>query len=583
MKKIIYSMALAAGLAGGLTSCADFLELEPQNEILFENFWNEKADVDAIVAGCYTELQSDDAISRMMIWGEFRSDNVTLGREVQRDQNLENILKENLKASNGYTNWEKFYSVINRCNTVIKYAPMVAERDLSFTEGELKATIAEVSALRDLCYFYLIRTFRDVPYSTEAYTDDDQVFDLPATKFDAVLDSLINDLENVKDDAVRKYPKNKPLYQVGRITKDAIHAMLCEMYLWKKDYNSCIRYADMIIDAKKKDEEERRQESNSMSSQGGTDIFSGYPLIAGVTGELSASNKDYGNAYYRIFGNGNSESEPCKEVIFELVFMEDDNMPSNGPVNNFFGNADGVGLAMPASFIAEDISSGSPKVFRNRYDVRFYENVDPGEPAVMKFVSRDVVVDFRQSDKITASHSLYPKDRVKSNWIIYRLTDIMLLKAEALTQLCSDSYVDVDSLVQVEDAKRLSEAFTLVNLVNKRSLAQYPLKDTLKASEYTAKYQVEELVLQERHRELMFEGKRWFDLVRTSMRKGNTDVLINNVLKKYTTNTSAIQSKFRKMDAIFWPYNLEELKVNKNLKQNPAYGSTEEEGNYEKA
>ena len=43
----------------------------------------------------------------------------------------------------------------------------------------------------------------------------------------------------------------------------------------------------------------------------------------------------------------------------------------------------------------------------------------------------------------------------------------------------------------------------------------------------------------ERHRELMFEGKRWFDLVRTSMRKGNTDVLINNVLKKYTTNTSA--------------------------------------------
>jgi hypothetical protein len=29
------------------------------------------------------------------------------------------------------------------------------------------------------------------------------------------------------------------------------------------------------------------------------------------------------------------------------------------------------------------------------------------------------------------------------------------------------------------------------------------------------------------------------------------------------------------MDAIYWPYNLNELKVNPNLKQNPAFGSGE--------
>ena len=34
------------------------------------------------------------------------------------------------------------------------------------------------------------------------------------------------------------------------------------------------------------------------------------------------------------------------------------------------------------------------------------------------------------------------------------------------------------------------------------------------------------------------------------------------------------------MDAIFWPYNIDELKVNKNLKQNPAFGSGES-GNYD--
>ena len=28
-----------------LSSCSDFLEIEPQNEIILEKFWNEKADV----------------------------------------------------------------------------------------------------------------------------------------------------------------------------------------------------------------------------------------------------------------------------------------------------------------------------------------------------------------------------------------------------------------------------------------------------------------------------------------------------------------------------------------------------------
>ena len=36
-----------------------------------------------------------------------------------------------------------------------------------------------------------------------------------------------------------------------------------------------------------------------------------------------------------------------------------------------------------------------------------------------------------------------------------------------------------------------------------------------------------------------------------------------------------IQNFFRKMDAIFWPYSNDEVKVNTNLKQNPSYGSGE--------
>lgn len=78
---------------------------------------------------------------------------------------------------------------------------------------------------------------------------------------------------------------------------------------------------------------------------------------------------------------------------------------------------------------------------------------------------------------------------------------------------------------------------------------------------------MEELVLAERRRELMFEGKRWYDLVRRARREGNSNSLKSAVSKKGVENLN----KLSVMDAIYWPYNQDELKVNGSLKQNPAY------------
>ena len=572
MKKILYSLLFATGIMGSLSSCGDFLEIEPQNEILFENFWNEKADVDAMVFGCYARMQDDDVLSRMLVWGEFRSDNVTFGVNVENNGDLNNILLENLRESNGYTTWDPFYAVINRCNTVIKYAPMVAERDLSFSEGELKATIAEMSALRDLCYFYLIRTFRDVPYSTIAYTDDDQKFDLPATPFYDVLDSLINDLESVKGDAVVKYPEDKKNYQTGRITQEAIYAMLCEMYLWKKDYANCIRYADLVIESKKKQEEERIKKLSGTKVEA-EEFLMGYPLIP--TGS-SSGDRIYGNAYTSIFGDGNS-----REGIFELTFDKlNTNMPANGVFESMYGSSNGGGLVAPPTFIVEDISAKSFKVFKSKVDARFYENVGLDGPVVRKGVAESAYIDASNPDNVKNEdgNNLYSQGQNRCNFILYRVTDIMLLKAEALVQSMSDASGDSLS-ADNEELRR--QAFTLINVVNKRSLCQATLKDTLLLSDYGTKLQMENLVLLERQRELMFEGKRWFDLVRNAMRSNNTRTLLTNVLQKYTSNTSVIQNKLLKMDAIFWPIHEDELKVNKSLKQNPIYAAGDNES-YEK-
>lgn len=575
------------GVFGGLalTGCSDFLEIEPQNEIILEKFWNEKADVDAIIAGCYSGMQSENVIKRMMVWGEFRSDNIGPGSNVSSDGSLEKILKENIDAKNGYTSWTDFYSVINRCNTVIKYAPGVAANDPAYTESELQANIAEMVALRSLSYFYLIRAFRDVPFSRVAYTDDDQTMDLPATKFNDVLDSLIYDLESVQNFAVKRYPVTKELYQTGRITQDAIHALLCELYLWKKDYANCVRYADMVIDAKKAIYEENRQKRTNSSLSNDEDIarFNGFPLVSNST-----SANYYGDAYTILFGRDRNYTDQVnQEIIFQLVFSdspEGEGMMANGAVNSFYGNSNAsVGLVAPSDYIYAQIEATGQdrRVFAERnkkLDSRIYTNClyrgSGGDKAINKYTTSTVDISTSTGTPEASYGSKYSRNQNGSNWIIYRLTDIMLLKAEALAQMVRDGDNPENSEY---NRSILDRAFTLVNAVNKRALCQSQLNDTLRRADYTTKGDMETLVLQERQRELMFEGKRWFDLVRLSQRNGNTQVLTSAALSKATTGEGLIGNHLAKMDAIYWPYNLDEMKVNLNLVQNPAFSSGEDE------
>lgn len=552
-----------------LTSCGDFLEIEPRNEIILEQFWNEKNDVDNIVAGCYSGLQSHNVVSRMMAWGELRSENVnSTGAAQNMDISLYRVLVENINASNAYSGWSGFYDVINRCNTVIYYAPMVAEKDPSYTQGELRATIAEATALRCLCYFYLIRTFRDVPYSTEPFLDDDQPMALPATPFNTVLDNLIADLERVQQDAVKRYPESGRFsneYQTGRITRDAIYAMLCEMYLWKKDYANCVRYADMVIESKR--QRAREEEGTLLSDM--QQRFNGFPLQ-----RENFSTSQFGRAYSYMFGEGNSP-----ESVFELTYMDNDNMLSNNAVSSFYGNfgASLVYLVKPSDYVGLDQLNSAFTIFTNKYDARAYESLFPissTSTTICKYIYRNVTISFDQNatNASVLYSGNYAENKNHSNWIIYRLSDIMLLKAEALVQMMSEDQSEANRQLQ-------EQAFNLVNAVNKRSICKATLtdKDTLHLADFETKALMEELVMKERHRELLFEGKRWYDLVRRSLRDGNTLYLRTQIAQKGLENGSIVSSKLARLEAIFWPYNLDEMKVNPNLVQNPAFGSGEDD------
>ena len=586
MKKNYIKIISAICLVCSFTSCGDFLEIKDQREIILEDFWNEKADVENIVTGCYSALQETDARKRMMIWGEFRSDNIMSGNNINSDGNLYNILKENITAKNSYTTWVNFYDVINRCNTVLKYAPDVAAKDPAYTEGDLKANIAEVVALRSLCYFYLIRTFRDVPFSREAFTDDDQKMDLAATPFNEVLNNIISDLESIKGDAVKRYPVTKDRYQTGRITQDAINAMLCEMYLWAGDYDNCIKYADIVIASKKDYAKEydkiyRRTGSNSEAII--EKRLNGFPLIYD-----NLQGTTFGTPYRTIFTDVDREFA-AREVIFELNYDSSPSstgMPANSAISSFYGNERSeVGLVTASSYIDGETQEPTAKELfekdkKDLNDTRRYLNYNTSTKSIVKLASQRISIDMSTPSTPRVSLSLYADNNNARHWVIYRLSDIMLLKAEALCQKMKDG---TDTEDMAFNAPYLNEAFNLVNAIMKRSICKATLidADTIKLADYSSKSTMTDLVKRERRRELMFEGKRWYDLVRYAMRSGKTDEVISAVGKRDDVNSQFAQNFFKKMDAIFWPYNYEELKVNHNLVQNPSFGSGEN-SSYEK-
>lgn len=556
IKQYIIAGMVCCGLATTTSSCSDFLDILPMNDVVLENYWTEKADVVSVMNSCYETLEHSDAMARMAVWGELRSDNVRMGANVPNDIN--EILKENLLPSNPFCGWSKIYEAINRCNIVCHYAPKVQAIDPNYAEDEMLANVAEATTLRALAYFYLIRTFRDVPYTSEPSIDDSQNYILPATPFNDVVDSLITDLERVKGYAVRRYytDESPNAYQNScKITRWAVYALLADLYLWKGDWDNSIRYCDLVIDYKRQQYEDMLEREGNVNN---IDLIDGIPMIL----EKPVGSTVCGNSYNEIFGEGNSF-----ESIFELYFRSNQSQ-LNTWVSNYYGdNTNTLGRLSAPDFLFKDVAQGTNQVFK-KTDGRAYESAEltSSRYAISKYTRRNVQY---TTQNVTTERDLQMVSSRRSggdaNWIFYRLSDMILIKAEALIERGS--------------AEDLNAAFALIDIVNKRAndAVGGSRASTLKKEDYIdSKAAMEDLLMEERQREFMFEGKRWFDLVRMARRDGDNSRLVLLVSRKYLENVNAIKIKLADPNIIYFPYAKSELKVNPLLKQNPAFTSGED-------
>ena len=387
------------------------------------------------------------------------------------------------------------------------------EIDPSYTQGDYLSDRSQMLALRALCYFYLVRTFRDVPYTTTAYMSESQDRVIPQLPPTEVLQNFINDLLEAEKNALS--PQISGWKRVGLLTKDGIQSILADIYLWRAsvlhsdaDYQAAIDYCDKVIESKK---------NQYQQNQGN----------GAISEKLDYLHAMGGSAFEDLYISQNSE-----ESIFETQYNTDASGTNTGLAQMYseYKKNDGSAYLQASSkFGAATVKSSkgdnmtAMELYINDMDARFWNNCIGASSGtenplpVSKYVNQNVnyISGTVPSKPINSAFTLN-FDNYAENFIIYRLADILLMKAEALVASVKLAGDNVDP----EDT-RLADALELVNQVYKRSLDESQWA-TMTYTGYTGVVELENLILQERLRELCFEGKRWFDLLRYNYRNQDT-------------------------------------------------------------
>ena len=271
----------------------------------------------------------------------------------------------------------------------------------------------------------------------------------------------------------------------------SINALLADISLWNFEYEACISYVESI------------EESGFEPVPGGQWFTIFYP----------------GNSLESIFEFQFEESLDQYNSLFLLTYLQ----------RNFLASQNALELLDP---------SESKEYIRGEGSIR------TTDLKIWKFAGA-------AADGMT----LRPGEADQSgNWIVYRMADLLLMKAEALSQV-----------------GRFDESLAIVNELRSKRLMN-PLAASYSASSF------EDMILEERARELAFEGKRWFDLLRMGRRNDfqRKNKLIEIIIEKVpSTQKLLLATKLTNPWGWYLPIEDDELERNFNLTQNPYYAGYE--------
>lgn len=583
--KYLSNIALMGLMVLGATSCDDFLTLYPQDRVVEENFWEDKNDLEGVRYGAYKQMAS--TVSNLIIWGDIRSDAYQVNPEYESQGNYftyQKICDGQIDSTLTQYDWGSVYTTINYCNKVLSHGEEVLARDAQFTRTEWEQMKAEMTALRALNYFYLLRAFKDIPYTEIVINSDEEVQAFSATPQMEVLDKLIGQVRQV---AGKGRNRNVQLIDTrGLMTNTSIYALLAEMYLWRSalregrgfsqdsirtDADSVVYYGQLSLDALALQNDQLINNEFDRSTTKTDDFGSGLtnaPLIKNeeMENNYNAQQSVTVPSYSAIFINGNSD-----ESMFELQFSDVDER-KNTFVHSFWGHSASTHFSSSEQAM-KNIYGGSDELMKKDSRIWYscmkqtYDsgNEDLQEGYVLKWGNTRFGF---SSGKFKATFSVYDYN----NWIFYRQTDVMLMMAEAHAVLGN-----------------FQQCRNIVDAIHKR--AQLDQKTGLSANSDNTKDKCIDLVMKERLIEFVGEGKRWFDLVRYAERIGgghNPDPrepqytdgadgvaqMVSNYLAKgaYSRRAQNLKNRIKNRYGLYCPIYYKELRANKYLiTQNPVW------------
>ncbi|RFM27477.1 RagB/SusD family nutrient uptake outer membrane protein [Deminuibacter soli] len=472
------------------TGCKKILEVKPLSSITEATYFQTEGDFDPYLTGIYTSMRS---FANNVTYGTERSEELVAASNSRFGVAWTQLIT----PSSGAINYNDWYAAIGNCNLLLS---KIQGFGFAASPDTKKRILAETYSLRAFFYFHLTRIIGDAPLMLQAVTDENVPL-LPRSKAVDVMKQIQSDIDTA----------------IGYFTSMTTFSA--------KTYPSKYRFSYGAVQALKADS---RLWSAKVLGGGETDFTAAVNAINEVEASGVSLNADYKNVT-----GVRAATNP--EVILAAYYNRDETS-ANYVLNAlpFFTIVQG---ALNIDSIPYAQSSGNGQ---GAYQIsplsRSLFAANPSDKRIpYTWITERQASGPRISWITKYTGTKYADDRIADNdLVLYRLSDIYLLKAEAYAGL-----------------NDVPNAIVYLNKVRARAGNGAYSGAADKAS-------LEKEILDERGRELFFENKRWYDLVR--FHKGGTiDVYA------YVPNLKG------KTTPLFWPLNTTVLANNKMLVQTEGY------------
>lgn len=538
------------------TSCSDFLDLEPQTDWEAQNFYSTEAEMDIALAGIYSQFSSRNTFGEDFMLMDYGTDE---GYNVRSfDSNPQANINSHTPESDDVVNvWRTFYNGINLSNLLIKNT--VPE---NFPAGVANKYIAEARFLRALAYLQLVSWWNEVPLRLEPTIDQTSNHMAPASLED-IYNQIILDFEFAANNLPHAQDAD---YVVGHANKMAAHGLLARTYLKMAGFpfRDTSKYAKAMT------------ECEIIMNDG----FHGLTIASGGF-----------DGYKAHFLNYIENNYDTRESLFEISFANgvDLGVATAGTIGTRNGLAfnanDRLGVPMARQFVSP---SPTLELLYADDDVRFDWNIPGYQHTRAGAIANAAPLSFAYSvGKFRRWEPTFPNDIAASNaapqiyvvlektsnldqnttginFPIIRYADVLLMYAEASNEVNNGpTALGIAALNQVRNRAGL----TNIQDANPSAIAN---RDSF----------FNEL-LDERMRELCFEGLRKMDLIRWGLYETRLNFL-NSIVRGYPTfnpNLPANLSLLRCYDNfvpgkhLSMPYPAQEVQINNLLNQKPEWNN----------